>query len=216
MAITASAKGIATTNEICNYISATFPYYKETDKGWKYEVRYSLRYSSFFMKVPFKNKRPRVIQWMINPASSRTFLKESFRDHKRKDNLHLLTRHAKARSQTGHLQQQVCQSDDDILLSTMTIICWNLSNRFLVHLFSKMYLFTAALLYPIKNIFKPCYCRYKFLHVESATYIITVVDSVYRLHYFHLFSLYDNCYLLCENPAVSEIINFVLYTRVLT
>lgn len=82
MAITSTSKQIATTSEICNYISATFPYYKKTDKAWKCFVRHALSQSSFFMKVPFKQKRPRVTQWMINPESRRTFLKGSFQNSK--------------------------------------------------------------------------------------------------------------------------------------
>lgn len=78
MAITSSPHEMATLADICRYISATFPYYKHTEKSWKKSIRQCLTSSHCFKKSPFapsEIRHSRNNYWVIDPLSRKTFQK---------------------------------------------------------------------------------------------------------------------------------------------
>ena len=92
MAITSSPHEMATLADICNYISANFPYYKHSKKPWKKSVSVCLTNSHCFKKAPFvqseitqqRLKQPnhsRNNLWVID-SSSRKILQEDSGDRR--------------------------------------------------------------------------------------------------------------------------------------
>lgn len=112
MALESSEKGTMTLNDIYDYITDRFPYYRNNKKRWQNSIRHNLSLNDCFVKVQRFTGIGKGNYWAMHPNSGNmftdgSFLRRSKKFRLKKQQRSIVNEHQQQQQLSSEMQQQV-------------------------------------------------------------------------------------------------------------